>query len=67
MPRTTLRLRYLTLKRRALCWVLRRLCAGRPVCGAPRAVWPQLRPESVESNLASALLRADRGSKFNAD
>jgi len=29
MPRMTLRLRYLTLKLRALCWVLRRLRAGR--------------------------------------
>jgi hypothetical protein len=28
MPRMTLRLRYLTLKLRALCWVLRRLRAG---------------------------------------
>jgi hypothetical protein len=31
MPRITLRLRYLTLKLRALCWVLRRLRAGRLV------------------------------------
>jgi hypothetical protein len=29
MPRMTLRLRYLTLKLRALCWVLRRVRAGR--------------------------------------
>ena len=28
MPRMTLRLRYLTLKLRALCWLLRRLRAG---------------------------------------
>ena len=52
----TIRLRYLTLKLRALCWVLRRLRAGRSVSGAPRAVWArQLQPESIESNLASAL------------
>jgi hypothetical protein len=29
MPRMTIHLRYLTLKLRALCWVLRRLRAGR--------------------------------------
>ena len=34
MPPMTLRLRYLTLKLRALIWVLRRPCAGRLVgCG----------------------------------
>jgi len=53
-----IRLRYLTLKLRALCWVLRGLRAGRSVSGAPRAVWaPQLRPESVKSNLANPLRR----------
>ena len=30
MPRMTLRLSYPTYKLRALCWVLRRLRAGRP-------------------------------------
>ena len=54
--RMMLRLRYLNLKLRALCWVLRRLRAGRSVSGAPRAVWArQLQPESIKSNLASAL------------
>ncbi|MGB8901306.1 MAG: hypothetical protein WCC90_19645 [Methylocella sp.] len=35
MPRMTLRLRYLTLKLRALCWVLWRLRSGR--LARPRA------------------------------
>jgi hypothetical protein len=35
MPRMTLRLRCLTLKLRALCWVLRRLRAGE------RLSWPE--------------------------
>jgi hypothetical protein len=52
----TIRVRYLTLKRFARRAVSCGGRAGRSVSGAPRAVWArQLQPESVESNLASAL------------
>ena len=64
----TLRLRYLTLKLRALCWVLRRSRARRP--GAPLSVQAQtgleraviaLKDEEIETGKAKERLGLSKG------